>query len=51
MAGDDRFFGGRPGAAKRALEQMRKAYGPKDGEHVYRARIAKAKRREQAKKR
>ncbi len=45
MAGDDRFFGGRPGAAAQARAAMRKTYGERDGEHVYRAKIAKAKRR------
>ena len=45
--GDDRFFGGKPGAAARARAAMRKTYGERDGEHVYRAKIAKAKRRVQ----
>lgn len=51
MAGDDRFFGGRPGAAKRALEQLKRAHGPKDGQTVYRARIIKQKKRAQSRKR
>jgi hypothetical protein len=43
--GDDKYFGGARGAAQKAWEAMVKAYGRKDAEHVYQARIAKQKRR------
>jgi hypothetical protein len=42
--GDDKYFGGKPGAASEAFKAMQRTYGRKDGEHVYYARIAKAKR-------
>jgi hypothetical protein len=41
----DKYFGGQRGAAERTLESMRRTYGAKDGEHVFRAMIAKRKRR------
>lgn len=41
----DKFFGGAPGAAEQALRNMRKTYGRKDGEHVFRATIAKRRRK------
>lgn len=41
----DKFFGGKPGDAERARDGMKRIYGAKDGEHVFRARIAKAKRK------
>lgn len=47
--GDDKFFGGKPGAARKAFSSMVKSYGRKDAEHVYNARIAKQKRRSKTK--
>ena len=41
----DRFFGGERGSADKALDSMRKTYGRKEGEHVFYAKIAKAKRK------
>lgn len=41
----DKYFGGERGAAERTFAAMRKTYGAKDGEHVFRAMIAKRKRR------
>lgn len=41
----DKFFGGARGAADEALSAMQRTYGRKDGEHVFWARIAKAKRK------
>jgi hypothetical protein len=41
----DKYFGGKPGAADKALASMRRTYGRKDGEHVFYSMIAKAKRR------
>jgi hypothetical protein len=41
----DRIFGGQPGAAEKARAAMHKTYGAKGGEHVYQAKIAKAKRK------
>lgn len=41
----DRYFGGERGAAKKALDAMKKTYGPKDGEHVFWAKVAKARRK------
>lgn len=41
----DKYFGGERGAAERTLAQMKRTYGAKDGEHVFRATIAKRKRR------
>lgn len=43
--GEDEFFGGKPGAARKAFDAMVKTYGRKDAEHVYNARIAKLKRK------
>lgn len=48
--GDDRFFGGKPGAAREAHSQMIKTYGRKDGEHVYNAVVAKRKRKAKTKR-
>jgi len=41
----DKFFGGEKGSAANALKRMKRTYGPKDGEHVFYAKIAKEKRR------
>lgn len=51
MGALDKYFGGGRGDAQRALERMKRTYGPKDGEHVFRAKVAKAKRRERRKPR
>jgi hypothetical protein len=40
----DQFFGGVKGAAAKARKAMHKTYGPEDGEHVFRAKIAKERR-------
>lgn len=42
----DKYFGGEPGAAEKALRQMKKTYGAKDGETVFHATIAKRKRKQ-----
>lgn len=42
----DRLFGGKPGAADRALEQMRKTYGRKKGDRVFDATVIKRELRE-----
>jgi hypothetical protein len=48
----DKFFGGEKGAAAKAHANMRATYGPKDGEAVFRATVAKRKRKAgQARKR
>lgn len=39
----DKYFGGQPGAAAKAKASMQRTYGRKDGEHVFYARVAKAK--------
>lgn len=41
----DKYFGGDRGAAQQALEAMQKTYGPKDGQTVFDATVAKRKRR------
>lgn len=41
----DQFFGGAPGSAQKALDQMKRTYGRKDGENVFYATIAKRKRK------
>lgn len=41
----DRYFGGTRGAARKTLENMQRTYGAKDGETVFRASIAKRKRK------
>lgn len=41
----DKYFGGKRGAAEEARSAMKRTYGSKDGEHVFWARVAKAKRR------
>lgn len=41
----DKYFGGR-GSAARTLAAMKKTYGAKDGETVFRATIAKRKRKQ-----
>jgi hypothetical protein len=41
----DKFFGGQPGAADKALASMRRTYGRKDGETVFYATVAKRKHR------
>ena len=41
----DKFFGGKPGAARETLAAMKRTYGSKDGETVFYARVAKLKRR------
>lgn len=40
----DKFFGGK-GSAEKALAAMKRTYGPKKGEHVFYAVIAKRERR------
>ena len=47
----NRYFGGGPGAAQRALDAMKKTYGPKKGEHVFYGTVAKRERREKRGKR
>lgn len=42
----DRFFGGDAGAAGRALEAMKKTYGPKGGPTMFEAIVVKKQRRE-----
>lgn len=37
----DKFFGGQPGAADKALQNMKRTYGPKKGQTVFEATIAK----------
>lgn len=37
----DGLFGGKPGAAEKALRQMRSTYGTKDGEAIFYATIKK----------
>lgn len=41
----NRYFGGGRGSAQKALDQMKKTYGPKKGEHVFYAIVAKQERR------
>jgi hypothetical protein len=41
----DKLFGGQPGAAKKALENMRRTYGPKKGQQVFDAIVIKRERR------
>ncbi|HEX6461115.1 MAG TPA: hypothetical protein VF032_19520 [Thermoleophilaceae bacterium] len=43
--GDDKYFGGVKGAAEKAFASMQRTYGRKDAEHVYKATIAKRKRK------
>lgn len=43
----DKLFGGQPGAADRALAGMKRSYGRTDGEHVFKAAVAKRKRKQQ----
>jgi hypothetical protein len=47
----DRFFGGTPGAAQKALESMRRTYGRKDGERVFYGTVAKRRRKASARRR
>lgn len=42
----DKFFGGTRGSAEKALSSMKKTYGPKGGQAVFDARVAKLKRRQ-----
>ena len=42
----DKLFGGQPGAADKALQNMRKTYGRKDGETVFYATVAKRKHKQ-----
>lgn len=46
----NKFFGGGRGAAQKALDAMKKTYGPRDGERVFYARVAKLKRRERVRR-
>ena len=41
----DKHFGGQPGAAERALKQMKRTYGPKKGETVFYATVHKRERK------
>lgn len=41
----DKYFGGVAGAAEQALKAMKRTYGRKDGETVWKATIAKRKRK------
>jgi hypothetical protein len=50
MRGLDRYFGGVRGSAAAARAKMHETYGAKDGEHVFQAKIAKAKRRDKSKR-
>lgn len=47
----DKLFGGGRGAAEKARASMIKTYGTKDGETVFRATVAKRKRRAKRKPR
>lgn len=40
----DPLFGGEPGAAERALKNMKRTYGPKKGEQVFYGVVAKRER-------
>jgi len=42
----DKYFGGQRGAAEKALSSMKKTYGPKEGQTVFDATIAKRKRKQ-----
>ena len=39
------FFGGKRGSAAKARKRMHESYGREDGEHVFRAVIAKKRKR------
>jgi hypothetical protein len=41
----NKYFGGTRGSAQKALDSMKKTYGPKKGEHVFYAVIAKKERK------
>jgi hypothetical protein len=41
----NRYFGGGRDAAQKTLAAMKKTYGPKKGEHVFYAAIAKRERK------
>lgn len=41
----DKLFGGQRGAADKALSNMKRTYGRKDGEHVFYAAVAKRSRK------
>lgn len=47
----DKIFGGQRGAAAKTLAQMKKTYGPKKGETVFYAVIAKRERKSRRPKR
>lgn len=47
MSRYDKFFGGQRGAADRALEAMKRLYGPTDGQRVFDGTIAKRKHKTQ----
>lgn len=47
----NKYFGGGRGSAKKALDSMKKTYGPKKGETVFHATVAKRERREKQGKR
>lgn len=40
----DKLFGGERGAAERVLANMKRTYGPKDGQAVFDGTVAKRKR-------
>ena len=44
----DRYFGGAPGAAEKALAKMRKTYGRTAGEQVFYGTVAKRERKEKS---
>lgn len=46
----DRYFGGTRGSAERTLAAMKKTYGPKKGETVFYASVAKRERRDKRKR-
>lgn len=41
----DRLFGGKPGAAERALASFKRTYGDKDGQLVFDATVIKRQRK------
>lgn len=38
---DDRYYGGKPGSARKAFDAMVKQYGPAEGERIYKALLQK----------
>lgn len=41
----NKYFGGRPGAAQKVLDAMKRTYGPKKGEQVFYGTVAKRERK------